>query len=119
MGEISFKGDGTKEVSVDSDGVATISSDKPINIDPALPVTDVRVNLLELTAISLTVEGATRIVRGQYADGGTFEVSLDLSAGKFSTTGHNVTTSVQDGADRSHTVVAYLPKVRSISKATH
>lgn len=119
MGEYTFRGDGEKQVSVDEDGTATISSDKPVNFDPALPVTDIRVNLLEVTALSLTVEESTRIVRGQYADGGSFEVSLDLSGGKLSGSGNNVTTVVQNGADQSHTVVTYLPKVRSINKATH
>ncbi|CAJ6690177.1 hypothetical protein [Burkholderia pseudomallei] len=119
MGEYAFRGDGEKQVSIDEDGAATISSDKPVDFDPALPVTDVRVNLLEVTALSLTVEGSTRIVRGQYADGGSFEVSLDWSGGKLNASGHNVTTVAQDGADRSHTVLTYLPKVRSITKVTH
>jgi len=119
MGEYTLLGDGEKQVSVDEDGTVTISSDKPVDSNPALPVTDIRVNLVEVTALSLTVEGSTRIVRGQYADGGSFEVSLDFSGGMLSASGNNVTPVVQNGADQSHTVVTYLPKVRFINKATH
>ncbi|WP_412530600.1 hypothetical protein [Burkholderia lata] len=119
MNDYKISGSGEKQVSVDENGTATLSSDEPVHIDPVLPVTDIRVNLVEVVALSLVMEGSTRVVRGQYADGSRFEVMLDLSNGNLDASGHNVTTAVQKGADGSHTVVTYMPRVRSIIKATH
>ncbi|WP_175038829.1 hypothetical protein [Burkholderia contaminans] len=119
MSDYKISGSGKKQVSVDENGTATLSSDGPVHIDPALPVTDIRVNLVEVVSLSLVMEGGKRTVRGQYADGSRFEVTLDLSNGNLNASGHNVTTAVQKGSDESHTVVTYMPRVRSITKATH
>ncbi|WP_175712664.1 hypothetical protein [Burkholderia ambifaria] len=119
MSDLKISGSGAMQASVDENGTATLSSEKPIRIEAALPVTDIRVNLVEVATLSLVTEGSKRVVRGQYADGGTFEVMLDLSNGNLGASGHNVTTAVQKGGDQSHTVVTYLPRVRSITKVTH
>ncbi|AKM45435.1 hypothetical protein NL30_37095 [Burkholderia contaminans] len=119
MSDYKISGSGEMQVSVDENGTATLNSGKPVRIDPALPVTDIRVNLVEVVALSIVMVGSTRVVCGQYADGGSFEVMLNLSNGQLDACGVNVTTAVQKGADQSHTVVTYMPRVRSITKVAH
>jgi hypothetical protein len=119
MTEIDIRGDGLSTISMADDGSPIVKSDHPLEVYPSLPVTDVRVNLLELASITLSWEGTKRIVRGSYADGGSFEVSVDTEAGKFQTTGKEVISQIQNGDDQSHTVLTYLPRVRHVKKATH
>lgn len=119
MGESTIDGDGMTQISLDADGKPVISSDKPINLSPGLPVTDVRIDVLELTAIELVKEDGKRTIRGQYADGGSFEISINSVDGKLHTSGSQVTTRVEDGGDKSHTVLSFLPRVKFVKKATH
>ncbi|MCK4118435.1 hypothetical protein ACI2UK_13525 [Ralstonia nicotianae] len=119
MPEIEVKGEGTKDFSTDENGGLTVTSEKPLTINPSLPVLDVRVNVMELVAASVEIKDGRRVFRGKYADGGSMEVSLDFESGTFNTQGHHVLSAVEDGDDRSHSVLTYLPKERSVSKKTH
>jgi hypothetical protein len=119
MPEFELRGDGPSSVSVDENGTATVTSEHPMSVSPSLPITDIRINILELVSIALSREGAKRIIRGNYADGGSFEVSVDAEAGKFEAKGMEVLSQLANGDDQSHSVLTYLPRVRHVKKATH
>ncbi|WP_042591486.1 hypothetical protein [Ralstonia solanacearum] len=119
MPEFEMKGEGDKQISVDEEGKTTIRTDQPAAITPSLPVTDIRVNVVELVSASVEIKDGCRIFRGQYADGGRVEFTLNFESGTFQTSGHEVISQLADGDDRSHTVLTYLPKQRSITKKTH
>lgn len=119
MAEFKLTGSGKKHVAVDEAGHASISSDEPVSINPALPVTDIRVNVLELVEVSLTHDGARRFFKASYADGGTVEVEIDSEQGHYHASGQNVLTTITDGSDKSHSVLSFEPTKRSVSKKTH
>lgn len=119
MAEFEMSGPGEKQISFDEDGNASIKSDKPITANPALPVLDVRVNILELASFSVTQIDSKRVIRGTYADGASFVVTIDSEAGTLETSAQHALTTLEDGADKSHTVLTFLPRTNSIKKKTH
>lgn len=119
MPEIKINGLGETTVTTDAEGKQTATSDSPLSFEPGLPVTDIRVNLLELVESSVSYEGGVRIFRGTYADGGRIAVTLDSENGNFSSQAEGVIAQITDGDDKSHAVVTYLPKRKSIHKQTH
>ncbi len=119
MPEFELKGEGEKQITVDENGKANIKSDQPVTVNPSLPLTDIRVNVVELVYASVEVKDGSRIFRGQYADGGRVEFTVNSESGTFQTSGHEVLSELADGDDRSHSVLTYLPKRRTVHKKTH
>ncbi|MDH1522551.1 hypothetical protein [Achromobacter mucicolens] len=119
MVDVKVQGKGTLDITRSADGSVVIKSDKPVVSNPELPVTDIRVTVLELVSASVITDEKGKKLRFQYADGGTMSIDLDYETGDFTASASNVLTTFEDGDDRSHTVATYLPKKRSIAKKTH
>ncbi|OXI83284.1 hypothetical protein CFB40_19455 [Burkholderia sp. AU31652] len=116
---VAVNSDTEMHVSLGRHGCAQLQADGVVAFEPTLPVTDIRANILELASFAVTFEDGKRVTRGTYADGTSFVVSIDLSTGALSASGHEVITIVATGGDRSHAVLTYLPKVNQIRKKTH
>lgn len=119
MVDVKMQGEGPLEITRAEDGSVVAKSEKPVTANPDLPITDIRVTVLELTSASIVSSEKGRELRFQYADGGTIAIDLDYETGHFTSSANNVLTTFEDGDDKSHTVATYLPQKRSIAKKTH
>ncbi|WP_322074449.1 hypothetical protein [Burkholderia cepacia] len=117
--QVAVNSDAQMRVRVGRHRYAEMQADGVVEIEPTLPVTDIRANILELASIAISFEDGKRVTRGTYADGTSFVVSVDLSTGALSASRHEVIALVTTGGDRSHAVLTYLPKVNQIRKKTH